>query len=818
MITENRSNAFDLFLTTHAQLNLVMPAPSPMLLIDGDDLIVTNALDRTDDPAVLISGDRNVFVNETGATLTGTGTGDRTGNLDGAIEISGTGNEVQNEIGATVTGVNGIVATGSGTTVVNAGDVLTANLAVPSSGNSTAIGLGVDSDVRNSGLVRAEASNIATAIRVADGGAVHNSGIVEAAAEFSATGIAIARDGLIVNSGDVSVTASSNSVGLLSSSSGSTVENFGTIHASLSSSRGNAFGIGSFGDSTIWNGGTIEVTAANGGTAFGLQAFGGNVENAGTINVSSTQQSDFAQSVGMFLISASASNAGTILASSNDGRSIGVAMGGDVSFTNSGEILATGPGALGFSTSGVADITNSGTITAIGSGAKAIQAAGDTVVVNDGVISAESPVPGEPSVGISFETASEAQKTVINSGTIEADLAILDTAATPFPMNDILTIENSGLIVGAVDLGNGVDIVLNTGLIDGDVDLGSGNDVFDGRGGAVDGIVSGGDGDDVLRGGAGNDVLMGGAGIDIIAGGAGADVIDGGTRDGGGFGFDALDYSESSAGVQVNLGDATLSTSAPVRAAAGTAFGGDAEGDTFQNIQKVIGSAFDDFVYGASRGSVVELGDGNDVFDNQSAEISENLVYLGAGNDLARGGAGADLIDGGSGNDRLFGEDDGDWLLGQTGNDLLSGGGGGDLMEGGGGRDWLFGGADGDFLLGQEGNDHLFGGLGDDRLDGGTGNDLLVGGAGNDFFVFGPVGGNDMILDFQAGAGSDDVVDLTAFNTILSFDDVLGIASQTGGDDDDDRVSTVLTFDADTTLTFTGVRLADLNEADFIIA
>ncbi len=126
----------------------------------------------------------------------------------------------------------------------------------------------------------------------------------------------------------------------------------------------------------------------------------------------------------------------------------------------------------------------------------------------------------------------------------------------------------------------------------------------------------------------------------------------------------------------------------------------------------------------------------------------------------------------------------------------------------------MFGGADGDALFGREGDDLLVGGDGDDLLDGGAGNDLLLGGAGDDLFTFGLDGGQDSILGFEAGAGSEDVVDLSAFSTIVSFDDVLAIASETGSGA---FTSTVLTFDAATTLTFQGVRLAELNEADFLI-
>ena len=55
----------------------------------------------------------------------------------------------------------------------------------------------------------------------------------------------------------------------------------------------------------------------------------------------------------------------------------------------------------------------------------------------------------------------------------------------------------------------------------------------------------------------------------------------------GGAGFDALAYTNSGAAVTVNL-------------ALGTASGGQANGDTFANIEQVFGSAFNDSLTGGS--------------------------------------------------------------------------------------------------------------------------------------------------------------------------------------------------------------------------
>lgn len=871
MTTDTSLSALDPLLTTGIRLDLLMDPPSPTLLIDGDDLIVINTVDRTDDPAVLITGNNNTFINQTGATLTGTGTSTDPFAADAAVEISGTGNSVENQIGATITGAIGVFSSAVNTSVVNDGDILGVDAGIPFAEDSVGVQVEADSSVVNRGLVRADATSDATAISTEDRATVDNSGTVEAVGRF-AFGVSVGADSTVVNSGLVDVASTASGTGIGAAGPGTNVMNSGTVRAMTDAQFGNAFGIGTgFGatGSTVWNGGTVEAITSGGANAQGVFVSGGSFANEGIVRAVDNATSGSGQSIGAFLLSADGVNSGTISASSVAGTSVGLILIGDGQFSNIGDIVASGPQSFGVGTGPNTELTNSGAITAIGvetapfgastavgielqsgsiarndgliealgSGAMGVDArigskiinagdivatgldasgvvlsqdgelsntgtvsatgprakgvlvTGDATIVNDGVISASSDDEIEPSVGIWFDTNENIQKTIVNSGTIIADFAIFDATANtfPFPGDDILTLDNSGSIVGGVGLGNGVDNVTNTGTIVGDVDLGAGDDVYDGRGGQVAGTIFGGDG------------------ADVFISGASADVIDGGT----GPGFDALDYSHSAEGVRVDF-------------ATGTGSGGDAEGDTFRNVEKVIGSAFDDFVFGAPVGSVVELGDGNDVFDNDASQFSENLVDLGAGNDVARTGAGDDFVQGGAGRDLIKGEDGGDFLLGDEGNDLLFGGNDADQLDGGADADVLFGQDGSDALFGQAGHDVLFGGTGDDLLDGGAGNDLLLGGGGDDIFIFGPDGENDRILGFEAGAGTDDAVVLTGFDAIHSFDDVLGIASQIGegnddDDDDDGGVATVLTFDAETTLTFSGVRLAELNEADFII-
>jgi len=112
----------------------------------------------------------------------------------------------------------------------------------------------------------------------------------------------------------------------------------------------------------------------------------------------------------------------------------------------------------------------------------------------------------------------------------------------------------------------------------------------------------GGAGTDVVLGGEGNEELYGLGSDDLLIGAGGGDQLFGGDGD------DTALYDGSAAGVSVDL-------------ESGTGAGGDAEGDTLESIENVIGSTHADTLRG-------------DVGDN-----------------TLEGGAGSDLIDGGDGDD-----------------------------------------------------------------------------------------------------------------------------------------------------------------------
>ena len=172
-------------------------------------------------------------------------------------------------------------------------------------------------------------------------------------------------------------------------------------------------------------------------------------------------------------------------------------------------------------------------------------------------------------------------------------------------------------------------------------------------GGDGDDLLEGGDDDDILMGQAGDDVLEGDDGDDILEGGMGADDLDGGDEGRKG---DTAAYTMSEEGVTIDLG----ARGGP------SAKGGDATGDTLDDIENVRGSMEDDKLTG---------------------DAGANTLYGNMGDDMLMGGAGNDMLRGGKGDDELDGGDGDDMIRGDKGDDTLTGGKGKDtfhLMEGDG--------------------------------------------------------------------------------------------------------------------------------------
>ncbi len=132
--------------------------------------------------------------------------------------------------------------------------------------------------------------------------------------------------------------------------------------------------------------------------------------------------------------------------------------------------------------------------------------------------------------------------------------------------------------------------------------------------------LSGALGNDTLAGGDGNDSLSGGDGVDRLEGQDGNDTLDGGLGADiliGGGGSDTVSYAGSKLGVTVSL-------------SMGIGMGGDAQGDSYKEIENVLGSANADRLTG---------------------NAGSNNLSGGGGNDMLAGLGGADTLTGGTGTD-----------------------------------------------------------------------------------------------------------------------------------------------------------------------
>ena len=128
-------------------------------------------------------------------------------------------------------------------------------------------------------------------------------------------------------------------------------------------------------------------------------------------------------------------------------------------------------------------------------------------------------------------------------------------------------------------------------------------------------------------------------------------------------------------------------------------------------------------------------------------------------------------------------------------------------FEGSSGDDVFTGYSKDDIISGGAGNDTLSGAGGNDTLYGGEGDDTLHGGAGNDTFVYDGQGADVILAGFEAGAASEDVIQITKGFT--NFAGVVAATTDVGG-------NAVIDFGNGNTLTVTGVSKASLHADDFV--
>jgi Ca2+-binding RTX toxin-like protein len=332
---------------------------------------------------------------------------------------------------------------------------------------------------------------------------------------------------------------------------------------------------------------------------------------------------------------------------------------------------------------------------------------------------------------------------------------------------------------------------------------------------------------ETINGGAGDDTICGGGGNDIFQGGPGADKIVGNPG-----GSDTIDFSDNpngAAGVAVNLGMSN---------------GG---GDTYSDIENVIGTSYNDTLTGTAGKNTMIGGPGNDHIDGGGGN---DALSGGAGNDTLIGGAGIDAVGyiGGpavtvnlsnplaqntigagtdtiSGVENLFGSSGNDNLTGTAGPNYIDAGAGNDTVRGLGGDDFLIGGAGTNTvsyagnaasvtvnlsntaaqntggagvdklsgfanLIGGNGNDNLLGTTGANRIDGGPGNDTIRGLAGNDVLI-GGAGVNTVSYAGNATAVKVNLGTAAAQNTGgAGIDTLSGFANLIGGNGADNLLGT----------------------------
>ena len=343
-----------------------------------------------------------------------------------------------------------------------------------------------------------------------------------------------------------------------------------------------------------------------------------------------------------------------------------------------------------------------------------------------------------------------------------------------------------------------------------------------------DDMLFGLDGRDVLLGGDGNDTLDGGQDNDILVGGRGSDTLIGGLGNDGAF------YNGETSGATIRLD--------------GIASSGSAAGDTFDSIENVVATNFDDAIVGNNDANILFGLAGNDTF---FGSLGADIINGGDGNDTVdysflNAGVGVvarlDGLAGAGSNDILFevenvtgtafddvfvGDANDNVFFGAAGNDRFFGSAGADLLIGGEGNndtvDYTFassrvvarldGLANGDAAAGNQfsGIENLVGSNFNDLLVGASGDadNALFGGLGSDTFFFGDDFGNDIVGDFDITAAGENI-NLAFVSNITDFTDLANnhITNDVNGN--------AIIIDGDDTITLLGVNANSLGIDDFV--
>jgi Ca2+-binding RTX toxin-like protein len=348
-----------------------------------------------------------------------------------------------------------------------------------------------------------------------------------------------------------------------------------------------------------------------------------------------------------------------------------------------------------------------------------------------------------------------------------------------------------------------------------------GDDVIDATSLEADGIqltMNGGLGNDVFLGSEGDDLINGGDGDDLALMGAGDDTFvwnpgdDNDTLEGQA-GFDTLAFNGANVAENISL------------------FANGGRAIFFRDVASVTMDLND---LEAINFNALGGADTIVIHDLSGTDITEVNLNLAAANGQGDAQPDTVIVQATSGDDLVlvFGDASGVSVLGlaaqvnitgaEAANDrlvvnLLAGddvldasslaaSGIGLSVNGGDGNDVLIGGDGNDVLLGGAGDDVLLGGPGIDVLDGGEGDDIIIQGFADEDVVQGEL----YVRNFQAGAGTEDKIDLSAIAG-LSFDWLMAHATSVDG-------NAVLDLGNGDTMTLLGVSTSSLHADDFVLA
>ncbi|MEQ6250797.1 CAP domain-containing protein [Sulfitobacter sp. HNIBRBA3233] len=309
---------------------------------------------------------------------------------------------------------------------------------------------------------------------------------------------------------------------------------------------------------------------------------------------------------------------------------------------------------------------------------------------------------------------------------------------TPGAGNDTVLGGAGEDMVSFFDLAQAVSVNLETGMALSGADTKT-----------LDGIenVTGSIHGDLIQGDAGDNLLRGLGNYDWFVGSDGHDIYEGGS------GRDMISYVLSDSGVTVDLG-------------AGRGLAGQAAGDSYQSIERVTGSIYNDLTYGSDgaddfRGLggydwFVGSGGGKDRYDGGSGYDTVAYSLSGAGVTASllsgRGSAGDAARDLYTSIERLTGSSFDDILIGDHGRNELRG---------------LYG---EDALYGNGGVDRLTGGGSDDYLDGGGGFDYALFDHARDAYTVSTFGATTTVsYNGAGGEGTDTLVNIEA---LIFADDI----------------------------------------------